>query len=86
MASRVLGFYAMRERDEMPAEIKKKLAGAKKGRVNERISYEFASLAAKLGFRTKEIQDLQRRDPDRDIALRLLLTAGRLDHFEYDDL
>lgn len=86
VAYRVLWLYAQREHDQMPAEVKKKLAGANKGQINERILFEFASVAAKLGFDTKEIQDLTRRNPDRDIARRLLLTARGPDCFKYHDL
>lgn len=86
VAYRVLWLYALREHDEMPAEIKKKLAGASKGRLNERILFDFAFLAAKLGFRTKKIEDLLREDPDRQIARRLLLTARGPDCFRYQNL
>ncbi|KAB8202948.1 hypothetical protein BDV34DRAFT_227845 [Aspergillus parasiticus] len=86
VAYRVLWLYALREYLEMPAEPKKKLAGPRSGQVNEKVLFEFASLAHKLGFRSERIQDLLQRDPDREIARRLLLTARKSDRFRYHDL
>ncbi|KAE8316023.1 hypothetical protein BDV41DRAFT_145516 [Aspergillus transmontanensis] len=86
VAYRVLWLCALREYLEMPAEPKKKLAGPRSGQVNEKVLFEFASLAHKLGFRSERIQDLLQRDPDREIARRLLLTARKSDRFRYHDL
>ncbi|KNG82127.1 hypothetical protein ANOM_009865 [Aspergillus nomiae NRRL 13137] len=86
VAYRVLWLYALREYLEMPAEPKKKLTGPRNGQVNEKVLFEFASLAHKLGFRSVRIQDLLQRGPDREIDRRLLLTARKSDRFRYHDL
>ncbi|KAJ5110830.1 hypothetical protein N7532_001365 [Penicillium argentinense] len=83
---KALWLYALREYLEIPAEPKKKLAGPRSGQVNEKVLFEFASLAYKLGFRSERIQDLLQRDPDREIARRLLLTARKSDRFRYHNL
>ncbi|GAB1210488.1 hypothetical protein APSETT445_009282 [Aspergillus pseudonomiae] len=86
VAYRVLWLSALREYLERPAEPKKKLAGPRNGQVNEKVLFEFASLAHKPGFRSERIQDLLQQDPDREIARRLLLTAQKSDRFRYHDL
>ena len=48
-------------------------------------SSEFAALADRLGFQSKEILALKRRSPDRDIARDVLLRARKPDRYEYND-
>ncbi|KAJ6437507.1 hypothetical protein O9K51_10066 [Purpureocillium lavendulum] len=86
IAYKQLWLFALREYPDMPAEPKKKLAGPKGGHVDEAILFEFATLANRLGFGSKKIQDLLQRDPDRDIARRLLVTARKPEAYRYDDL
>lgn len=86
VAYRVLWLYALREYPDMPAVPQRKLAGPSTGQVNERVLFEFASLAHKLGFRSEQIKTLLERDPDREIARRLLLTAREPDRFRFHDL
>ncbi|KAH7303357.1 hypothetical protein B0I35DRAFT_326898, partial [Stachybotrys elegans] len=86
IAYRTLWLFAYREYEEMPVEVKKKVAGPAKGQANEEILFEFASLAHKLGFRSDQIESLRHGDPDREIARRLLLTARSPNRFRYNDL
>jgi hypothetical protein len=83
---RVLWLYALREYPDIPAVPQRKLAGPGTGQVNERVLFEFALLAHKLGFRSEQIKTLLERDPDREIARRLLLTAREPDRFQFRDL
>ncbi|KJZ69361.1 hypothetical protein HIM_11243 [Hirsutella minnesotensis 3608] len=75
---RQLWLCAFREYRDMPSEPKKKLAGPKSGQVDESVLFGFASLARRLGYSTKEIDSLLQRDPDREMARRLLTTASAI--------
>jgi len=78
--------YAIREYQTMPAESRKKLATPGRSEANEAVLFEFASLADKQGLRTEEIQTILRRDPDRELARRLLLSARDPDRYRYSDV
>jgi len=82
---RQLWLYAFREYKDIPAVRKRKLAKPRTGEANELVLYEFASLANRLGFETKEIQDILQQDPIQEIARRFLTTARSQDRYEYDD-
>ncbi|KAK8029466.1 hypothetical protein PG993_010757 [Apiospora rasikravindrae] len=83
---RQLWLYALREYPAMPAERSKKLAGPKGETADENMLFDFAHMAHIAGFRTPEIDHLLQQDPDRDRARRLLMTARKPGHYEYDDL
>ncbi|KAK9444878.1 slyX domain-containing protein [Metarhizium brunneum] len=83
---RQLWLYAIREHADMPAEVKRKKSGANTAQADEAVLFQFASLAHKLGFRSDEIDDILRRNPDREIARRLLRTARKPTLFQYEDI
>lgn len=83
---RQLWLYAFREFGDVPAEPKKKLAGPKGSQIDEYALHGLASIAQRLGYRTKEIDALLRRDPDREMARRLLTTARKPDQFVYSNI
>ncbi|CAK7237487.1 hypothetical protein SBRCBS47491_009993 [Sporothrix bragantina] len=86
MGCQELWLYALREYRYMPPVAKKKLAMPDTGVANERVLYDFAALASKLGFATDAIEDLLQQNPDRAIARRLLLAARNPEQHEYPDL
>lgn len=83
---RQLWLYAIREHACMPAEVKRKKSGANAAHADEAVLFQFASLAHKLGFRSDEIGDILRRNPDREIARRLLTMARKPEQFHYEDI
>ena len=83
---RQLWLYAMREFPEMPAKVKKKLAGPEGPEADERVLFYFASLAYTNGIRTTEIRTILDKDADRAIARRFLQTARKPEEYTYDDL
>ena len=86
IAYRQQWLYAFREYQDMPAETKKKLARPTERQANEAVLFEFASLAHRQGYRSKEIQSILQQDPDREIARRLLLEARNKSRYIYKDL
>ncbi|KAH9905235.1 hypothetical protein F4778DRAFT_802704 [Xylariomycetidae sp. FL2044] len=85
-ACRMLWTYAIREYQDMPPEQKRKLAKAGNSQANEKILFEFASLASRLGVRSRQVQDILKRDPDRAMARRFLQVARKPDQYRYDDI
>ena len=83
---RQLWLYALREFPDMPAKGKQNLAGPKRGSADENVVFNFAHLAHSAGFRTPEIDQLLQRDPDREMAGRLLTAARKSGQYKYDDL
>lgn len=86
IAYRQLWLFARRECQDMPVNPKQKLAKKTAVQADEMVLFRFASLAHKLGFRTEKISMLLHRNPDREIARRLLTTARRPDQYIYDDI
>ncbi|KAK2589595.1 hypothetical protein QQS21_012726 [Conoideocrella luteorostrata] len=83
---RQLWLYALREHPAIPAEVRAKKSGGKTTQVDENVLFRFARFAHKLGFRSDEISELLRSNPDRAIARRLLTTARRPEEFNYEDM
>lgn len=73
----------------MPAGPKKKqkdlLAKAECYGADETVLHEYAALADRLGFVSREIDDLKKRSSDREIARNALLKARKPDRYEYDN-
>lgn len=86
IAYRQLWLFARRECQDMPVNPKQKLAKKTAVQADEMVLFRFASLAHKLGFRTEKISMLLHRNPDREIARRLLTTARRPDQYTYGDI
>lgn len=86
IAYRQLWLNALRDHDYMPAERQRKKSGPKPQEADETALSQFVSLASKLGFSSDKIKVLLQRDPDRETARRLLMTARKPDQFEYEDL
>ncbi|KAF1948546.1 hypothetical protein CC80DRAFT_556252 [Byssothecium circinans] len=86
---RQLWLFAMRHYGDMPAQPKKKekdlLAKAKCYTADEAVLCEFAALADRLGFASREIDDLKKGSSDREIARNALLKARKPDRYKYDD-
>jgi len=83
---RQLWLFAIREYMDMPADSNRKLAIPGGSQVNECVLFEFASLAHKLGVESEQIKKMLERDPDREVARRLLITARKPERYRYQDL
>ncbi|KAK5807568.1 hypothetical protein VI817_001826 [Penicillium citrinum] len=84
---RQLWLYTMRHYNSMPRPAKRKdglLVKWDRGNIDERVVFKFAELARRLGFRSKEIENLLQRSPDRLIARNALLQARKPDYYQYD--
>ncbi|RSL40409.1 hypothetical protein CEP54_016126 [Fusarium duplospermum] len=84
LGCRQLWLAAFREFRELPADLKKKdvLAKARK-KADETTLFEFASLAYRLGFESKEIGKVIRTSPDLEVARRTLLSARKPGKYRY---
>ncbi|KAH7108733.1 hypothetical protein B0J11DRAFT_390979, partial [Dendryphion nanum] len=86
---RQLWLYAMRHYRDMPPDSKKKekdlLAKVECYGADETVLYEFAALADRLGFASREIDHLKRRSSDRETARNALLKARKPGRYRYDD-
>ena len=84
-----LWLAAMRHYREMPTEAgkkwKAKLAKARVEKVDEKVLSESAARADRLGFKSNEIQVLQQRSSDKEIARNALLKARKPDRYQYDE-
>ncbi|KAF2647755.1 hypothetical protein K491DRAFT_614063 [Lophiostoma macrostomum CBS 122681] len=77
---------AMRDYLEMlPEKEDDSLVAKPRSQPNERIGYEFASLAYRLGFESEEIRYQIQRSPDEEIARKTLLKARDPTRYKYDD-
>lgn len=86
---RQLWLYAMRNYDLMPQPTKddaELLAKPSRREVDERVLYDMAELARRLGFWSEQIRDILAKSPDRHIAHAALLRARNPDHFQYDPI
>lgn len=84
---RQLWLYTMRHYNSMPRPAKRKdglLVKWDRGNIDERVVFKFAELARRLGFRSKEIENLLQKSPDRLIARNALLQARKPDYYQYD--
>lgn len=73
----------------MPSDSKKDdglLAKPARAKADERVIYEMAELAHRLGFKSPEIDALIGGSPDHQIARAALLQARKPSRFRYDDL
>ena len=86
---RQLWLYAMRNYDLMPQPTKNDaelLAKSNRPEVDERVLYEMAELAHRLGFWSDQIRDILEKSPDPHVARAALLRARNPDHFQYDSV
>ncbi|XXH03849.1 hypothetical protein Hte_010255 [Hypoxylon texense] len=83
---RTLWLYAIREYQDMLPETERKLAKAKSNQANEKVLFDFASLAYELGVHTKEICRIKAQDPDRAMACRFLQTARKPGEYRFHNL
>ncbi|KAI1370154.1 hypothetical protein F4677DRAFT_383992 [Hypoxylon crocopeplum] len=84
-AYRTLWLYAIREYQDMLPEKRRKLAKPKSGQANEKVLFEFASLAYELGVETREIYNIRNQDPDRAMAGRFLKTARKTGEYRFQN-
>ncbi|PGG96174.1 hypothetical protein AJ79_09706 [Helicocarpus griseus UAMH5409] len=87
LAYRQVWLYAMRHYPSMPPDPKSEdelLAKPNRAKADERVVYEMAELAHRLGFQSPEITALINWSPDRQIARAALLQARRPGRFRYD--
>jgi len=82
---RQLWLFAIREYMDMPPDSNRKLAIPRGSQVNENVLFEFASLARKLGVESEQVIKVLQRDPDREVARRLLITARKPERYRYQD-
>ncbi|KAI9855635.1 MAG: hypothetical protein M1813_009681 [Trichoglossum hirsutum] len=86
---RQLCLYAMRNFPKMIAECPRKEDGQPTPvpmEPDQIIWSEFATIAYKLGFESKEIHRLMSKNPDRELARSTLLRARRPSRFKYDEV
>ncbi|KAJ5461024.1 uncharacterized protein N7458_002576 [Penicillium daleae] len=86
---RQLWLYTMRHYGSIPAPAKcdeELLVKRDRGEIDEHALFGLADLARRVGFRTKEIESLLQKSPDRLIARTALLKARKPDHFRYDPI
>ncbi|KAL4891360.1 hypothetical protein BDV59DRAFT_68017 [Aspergillus ambiguus] len=79
--------YAMRHYPLMPPDPKNDddlLAKPARGKADDRVIYEMAELARRLGFDSPEIRALTGGSPDHQIARAALLQARKPGRFRYD--
>ncbi|KAJ0418856.1 hypothetical protein BJY00DRAFT_324647 [Aspergillus carlsbadensis] len=79
--------YAMRHYPLMPPDPKNDddlLAKPARGKADDRVIYEMAELARRLGFDSPEIRALTGGSPDHQIARAALLQARKPGRFQYD--
>ncbi|KAK9604418.1 hypothetical protein V6Z93_002386 [Aspergillus fumigatus] len=79
--------YAMRHYPSMPPDPKNDddlLAKPERGKADDRVIYEMAELARRLGFDSREILALAGGSPDHQIARAALLQARKPGRFRYD--
>ncbi|KAL6229549.1 hypothetical protein BDW75DRAFT_249578 [Aspergillus navahoensis] len=79
--------YAMRHYPSMPPDPKNDddlLAKPEWGKADDRVIYEMAELARRLGFDSPEIRALAGGSPDHQIARAALLQARKPGRFRYD--
>ena len=84
---RQLWLYAMRHYKSMPPPARSEdelLVKRDRGELDERVLFEMAGLAQRLGFWSTEINHLLQISPDRLIARNALLRARNPDNFHYD--
>lgn len=83
---RQIWMYAMRWYPEMAKEEQSHTVMAKPTRTmaDENAIYDMAALARQLGFCSKQIEDIFKQSPDRQIARAALLRARRADRYHYD--
>jgi Protein of unknown function (DUF3723) len=87
LGMRQIFIFAMRNYLEMPVEPKRKIVLAKSTseKAGQAVLCEFAGLAYRLGFESKEIRSLMQRSFDREIARDALLKARKPGRYEYDE-
>lgn len=79
--------YAMRHYPLMPPDPKNDddlLAKPERGKADDRVIYDMAELARRLGFDSPEIRALTGGSPDHQIARAALLQARKPGRFRYD--
>ncbi|KAJ5751347.1 hypothetical protein N7533_008375 [Penicillium manginii] len=84
---RQLWLYSVRNYHRMPPEPIKKsrlLATPNRGEADYHTVYNMAKLAERLGFQSKQIQDILNDPPDRKIAYNMLLKARDPSAFRYN--
>ncbi|CBF84445.1 hypothetical protein AN9021.2 [Aspergillus nidulans FGSC A4] len=84
---RQLWLYAMRNYRLLPQPAKEEeelLVKPSRREADDRVLYEMAELARRLGFWSDEIRALLDGSPDRQIARAALLQARKPDQFQYD--
>ncbi|KAF4765573.1 hypothetical protein HAV15_003280 [Penicillium sp. str.  len=86
LAYRQIWFFAMRHYPEMAkkATSKKVIAKAVRGRADEVVLHNMATLAQKLGFDSLRVTEMLNRSPDRRIAREALLKARKPGSYRYD--
>ncbi|BDD61078.1 hypothetical protein MAP00_006153 [Monascus purpureus] len=84
---RQICMYAMRWYPEMAKDEQSHTLKAKptRAKADENAIYDMAVLARRLGFRSKQIKNILKQSPDRQIARTALLKARRPDRYHYDD-
>ncbi|KAK5065433.1 hypothetical protein LTR84_001271 [Exophiala bonariae] len=86
---RQLWLFAMRHYKAIPIDASKKgkdlLAKAGPEKADEAILSDFVVLAQRLGFESKEIQELSRQSSDWQIARNALLKARKPDRYRYNE-
>ncbi|KAJ9481390.1 hypothetical protein VN97_g12090 [Penicillium thymicola] len=86
LAYRQIWLFAMRHYPEMAKEAtsKKVIAKAIRGRADEVVLHNMATLAQKLGFDSLRVTEMLNRSPDRRIACEALLKARKPGSYRYD--
>ncbi|KAJ5215343.1 uncharacterized protein N7498_001750 [Penicillium cinerascens] len=85
IAYRQIWLYAMRHYLELTKEPKNKDGVVKScEKADQKVLYDMAILAHKVGFRSEQIANLLKQSPDRQIAREALLKARKPEQFQYN--